>query len=60
MQYIKYYIGMFGSWDNPYWTRGRHQPDDGWAPEKETVEIDDAMYELLMATIQNRITGDEK
>ncbi|KAF5639548.1 uncharacterized protein FTJAE_4886 [Fusarium tjaetaba] len=60
MQYIKYDIGMCGPWDNPYRTWGRHQPDDGWAPEKETVEIDDAVYELLMTTIRDRITGDEK
>jgi hypothetical protein len=60
MQYIRYDIGMCEPVDNPYRTRGRHQQDDGWAPEKETVEIDDAVHELLMATIQGRTTGEEK
>ncbi|KAF5626843.1 hypothetical protein F25303_10971 [Fusarium sp. NRRL 25303] len=60
MQYIKYDIGMCGPWDNPYPTRGRGRPDDGWAPEKKTVGVDDAAYELLMATIRDRISGDEK
>ncbi|QGI68315.1 hypothetical protein CEK26_012277 [Fusarium fujikuroi] len=54
MQYLKYDIGMCWSWDNPYPTWGRSRPDDGWAPEKETVGLGDAAYELLMATIRDR------
>lgn len=60
MQYLKYNTGMCGPWDNPYPTWGRSRPDDGWAPEKETVRMDDAAYELLMATSRDRILGDEK
>ncbi|KAF4445321.1 hypothetical protein FACUT_17 [Fusarium acutatum] len=60
MQYISYKVVTSHPWENPNRTRGMGQPDDGWAPEKETVGMDDAIYELLMATIRDRISGDEK
>ncbi|KAF5678620.1 hypothetical protein FHETE_1172 [Fusarium heterosporum] len=56
MEYIYYDIGQGPSpWEyaNIHWDRW--EKDAGCAPEDETVAMDDAAYDMLMATIQDRL-----
>ncbi|KAF4433441.1 f-box protein [Fusarium austroafricanum] len=57
MQYIRYELGLEGTPWEVCRTLRHGEPDEAFAPEDETIEKDDAAYELLMATIQNRNSG---
>ncbi|KAF4343801.1 hypothetical protein FBEOM_2235 [Fusarium beomiforme] len=56
MQYIYYSVGLCPSqWDHPYHLCSRFAKEEGWAPEDETVALDDAAYELFMEAIRDRL-----
>ncbi|KAF5718383.1 hypothetical protein FMUND_5242 [Fusarium mundagurra] len=54
MLYAWYNVRRVCHWSigNQY---GDYSEDLGWAPEEETIELDDAAYALLMETIRHRL-----